>query len=314
MLETRSYTQMRDDFCAEYKRSIVPAFLKFNKERSQKILIANIVKTILIILATLFLYQTFTGIKNNSGNYIFPLILAMLSGISIYSFNFLFAKNIEISIKKKVMPILCQLLGDLTWIDGKGGFAGTAIYKRSLLASNFDSTKVDDIFVGKFDNIKVDILDTELLKKQSNAQIKVFAGSIIKLDIGKSFCGHTIIPFGANATNRKHFASKLSSITLNETGFTKPIDIYTNAEDEAKKYITPKFIECIENIRRSFFAKQLTCIFYENCILIGLNAGSSLFETASLTKSLNNSKKFFNVYERYLAIIKFIDYIKLTFK
>ena len=58
-------------------------------------------------------------------------------------------------------------------------------------------------------------------------------------------------------------------------------------------------------------AKQLTCVFYENTILIGLNGGKSLFETSTLTQCLNNSKKFFNVFERYLAIIKFIDYIKL---
>ena len=301
MTEIKTYTQMRDDFCAQYKRNIVPAFLKFDKERRLKLLIANIVKILLFIAAVAFLYFAFIALKEENSLYLLLFVFAIFSGISIYLFSSFFAKNIEFSIKKKVLPILCQLLGDLTWIDGKGGYSNTAIFKRSLLVPDFDSSKVDDVFVGKVDKIKIDIIDLELLKKQTNAQIKVFGGSVIKLDLGKQILGHTM----------KLFASKLPTLTLSDGGFLKPIDIYTNSEKVVDKYITPKFIEILENIRRCFLAKQLVCIFYENYILISLNSGKSLFETASLSTSLNNSKKFFNVFERYLAIVKLIDYIKL---
>ena len=139
----------------------------------------------------------------------------------------------------------------------------------------------------------------------------MFSGVIIKLDINKQFSGNTVI----RPNSIGHFSPSphLRHTILEDLNFEKKFDVYTNDEVEARYLITPSFMERLNNMKTVFEACSVSCAFYENYLLIGLNT-CDLFSIGNLNVPLDDANQYFKMYDEILSIMKLIDHFKLDQK
>ena len=176
------------------------------------------------------------------------------------------------------MPIVCSCFDNLHW--NEGFYQDSYLILDSNLVSNFNQETYDDIFTGSFKDVNFEIIEANFKYKDTkDNKITVFQGVIVKLDMNKKFNGHTVI----RPNKFAHFspASHLRHTTLEDVMFEKNFDVYTNDEVEARYLITPSFMERLNNMKTVFEACSVSCAFYENYLLIGLNT-CDLFSIGNL--------------------------------
>lgn len=317
MSEDISYVKMRDDFLVNYQKKLAPSIESFKKERILKLKIIQTIKIILILASIISLSLIFINQNSSIENKILLTIFALAFIILAFMFENCLKKNIDISLKKKVMPSTCLLMGDLTWIDGKGGgYKNSNLFKRSLILNNYNECTFGDIFVSKNMDSKLDIVELNLFRTVNNNKYSVFEGIIIKYDLTKTLKGHTVVCQNADNNTNKHISAKLNSIEINRADFEEleslNIKVYSNNPTEVGDLVTPSFLHHINNIKTAYRAKQLSCALFENSIVIAIPSNKKIFSLDEIINNNNNSKYFFNFYEKIISTFRFMDYFKLN--
>ena len=307
MSETiKTYAQIRNEFFKTFTNKIVPIVQQYEKERKITLTITLVIAIPLVILALGLIYITFT--QSFSDDMIKLDIFCCTLPFLVYHF---FKKDFENKIKSKVMPNVCKCYNNLTWNEG-GYQNNSTLFSASNLVYNFDKEVYDDVFIGKHKNVKFDIVETKLTKGSGREKETVFKGVIIVLDMNKNFKGNTIIR-PDTILHKSPFAN-LRHTTLEDVVFEKKFDVYTDDEVEARYLITTAFMERLNNIKVTFEANNISCAFYQNKLLIGIDTQKDLFSLCSLFKPVDDAKQYYQMFEEILSIIKLIDYFKLDQK
>ena len=306
--EKISYSQMRRDFYEKYRKKILPFVQKFEKERKKNLYFAIFFRTFCIILSLILCalgcYLNFTATIDCSSFFVTIIsILFILAWLSWYAIK----KNFENRIKQNIMPIVSSCFPKLRW--SKGFFNGANLFLASYIISKFKNEVYDDYFEGVFNDVTFEIIEAKYVMKSSTD----FDGVIIKLDMNKSFQAHTIVVTDT-LFNDKFTYQGLSRTTLEDIEFEKKFNVYTNDEVEARYLLTPSFMERLKAMKIAFKACSVSCVFYNNYLIIALPTNNDIFSLCSLTKPLDDAKQYFQMFEEILSIIKLIDHFKLDQK
>lgn len=318
MINSKVYNQMRIDFCNKFTKTIKPQLQDYENERKKYHLYAIAgVFLCSFLFASPFLIAVFAPKSRLIQEPFWLNFLSILAVIGLFGLLKLYPyikKTFEISIKQKIMPIICQSFINLHWRNGF--YSDVTLFFHSNLIE-YSNAKFDDIFNGEYKNIKYEIIEGDFVSGTGRNAYRVFKGCIVKIDLNKDVGTHTLIKprvifkkdslLGHNVYEN----FKLKHTQLEDVVFNKNYDVYTDNEIEARYLITPSFMERLNNIKLSFKAENIHCAFYENNLLIGISTKQDLFSLFSLSKPIDEPKQFFYMFEEILSIIKLIDYFKL---
>ena len=299
---------MRSDFYKKYNSKIVPLVQKYEETRGRKLFLAVLLSaTSTIIGLVILLYSHNISIEDND---IFFKLAFLFFGLAFYVW-YKIKKSFEKEVKEEIMPIVCDCLGNLKWTTGY--YSGGNIFSDSYAVPNFEYEIYDDIFQGSYKDVNIDIIEAKFkeiyYKRGRKRKRTVFKGVIVKLDMNKSFTGHTVIQ--PSSLIKLAPSKKLHYTTLEDVAFNKRFDVYTNDEVDARYLITPTFMERLKNVKIAFSAQDMGCVFYENFLLITLPSNKDIFSICSLVKKMDDSRQYFKMYEEILTVIKLIDHLKM---
>ncbi len=306
----KSYYQMRCDFYEKFKTKIKPKILPFEKERQKKKTLALVIRTLLFIIAAVSVVFGILG-KHSEIFYVIPF----LSVIFALAVKPIFAKIFEITVKRKVMPLVCSCFGKLFWAFGK--YQGNiSLLNNSCIIPYYDSSSYDDIFIGEHKDVGFEILEASYTKESGSGDdrhtVTVFDGVILKLKMNKNFTGHTVIKPDTLLHSKP--AKHLEHTVLEDVNFEKKFDVYTDDEIEARYLITPSFMERLANIETAFFAQKVSCAFYKEYLFIALQTPKDLFSLCSLDNPVDDFSRYNTLFEELLSAVKLIDHFKLDEK
>ena len=304
--EIKLSLKQQREFYEKYLKEIVPVVQKNEATRKNKLCTAIITSGLSFIAGSLVL--CYCIIHNPSGRGWGDLI------IGLYSFSFLswfwIKKGFENSIKEKIMPTVCGCFGNLKWFQGL--YSGSHVFSSSFVIPNFESVNYDDVFKGSYNDVNIDIVESEYIHGSGKYRSIVFDGVIIKLDMNKPFTSHTLIK--PNGLIHISPSSKLKHTELEDVEFNKQFDVYTNDEVDARYLITPSFMERLKDMEIAFKADSVSCVFYRKYLIIALSTKKDLFSICSLIKPIDDEQQYFQMYEEIVSIIKLIDHFKLNQK
>lgn len=307
--QVKSYSQMRKEFYKKYTDVIVPKVMEHEKTRKKKLILAIFLSSISFIAGCFLLYIIITHggfTKKNEGIIQLSIILYMFSYFSWYFSK----KDFENKIKEKIMPTVCSCFGDMKWSEGS--YSGGELFARAGIVPEFSHSEYDDIFKGSYKDVHIEIVEPEYEVGSGKHRRTVFNGIIVKLDMNKSFAGHTVIK--PNGLIHLSPLSQLHFTELEDPEFNKKFDVYTNNEVDARYLITPSFMERLKNMETAFLASSVSCAFYRKFLIVALKTNKDIFSICSLIKPIDDREQYFRMYEEIVSIIKLIDHFKLSQK
>ena len=325
MSDSKTYTQMRNEFQNKLFTQIFPKIRHFEEERKSKKIIA-IIGTILFTIPGLFFLAIAIICIDSRMTYDVCLTIAvLLLGGAMSTIPFV-KKHFENKIKEKIMPLICSCFDNISWQQGSPECMvdmepdiNDIIYDSKLIM--FDKSKYDDVFVGIHNDVKYGILEGEFSRvvntRKGKSNERVFNGVVIKLKMNKNFSGNTVIDQSKFAQIFQYVGfdkSGLTKTSLEDVEFNKMYEVYTDDEVEARYLITPSFMQRLKAMKVAFNANKVRCSFYKNYLLVGLFTSKDLFSICSLFKPIDDPKQFFAMYEEIVSIIKLIDHFKLDQK
>ena len=308
--QQKTYSQMRKEFYENYQKKIVPKVRIYDDERKNKNIFSIIIIIICTIISGLILYYIrISGMSDDAAEALGNLaFIIFVGGIGI---RFGMKKSFENTIKEKIMPIVCPCFGDMSWSHSL--YNDKEYIKASKVIPEYTSSLFDDIFIGSYKNVPYHIIESEYEIGSGKNRKVVFNGVIVRIDMNKNFGGHTVI----RPDNLLHIADgvgHLKRTTLEDVVFEKKFDVYTDDEVEARYLITPSFMERLNNMKTAFKADKVSCAFHESHLFVALHTRKDLFSLCSLTKPIDDSRQYFEMYEEMVSIVKLIDHFKLEQK
>ena len=310
MDETKTYQQMRNEFYENYNKKIVPVVQQFETQRKIRLVLAVFLVIILSVPGVFFLWTAFfTGMDSDSqeGAIQIGALFLCATWLAWRSIK----KGFENKIKSKIMPTVCSCFGAMRWYEGRYT-DNEFMFSNSCVIPDYTSSSYDDVFEGIYKDVGIEIIEAEYDRGSGKNRRTVFNGVIVKLDMNKNFKGHTVIkPDGILHTSPK---SSLKHTTLEDVVFEKKFDVFTDDEVEARYLITTAFMDRLNNMKTAFQANEISCAFYDKYLFIALSTPKDLFSLGSLTKSVNDSQQYFQMYEQMVSIVKMIDHFNLNNK
>lgn len=308
--EPMSYLKMRREFYKKYLDVIVPLVQKHENSRKQKLRFSILLSTVLIIAGSFLLYIAYLngGLfeKSNEG---LVKLACLVYGFSYFSW-LMTKKDFENKIKEKIMPTVCRCFGDMEWTHES--YSGGQIFMSSCVVPKFTSESYDDIFNGSYKGVGIEIIEPEYEIGSGKSRRTVFDGVIVKLEMNKSFTGHTVIkPNGLMHISPSH---ELRFTELEDVEFNKKFDVYTNDEVDARYLITPTFMERLKNMKTAFDASSVSCAFYGNLLIVALPTYKDIFSICSLVKPIDDKEQYIQMYKEIESIVKLVDHFKLDEK
>ena len=313
----KSYNKMKNDFYKKFRSVIVPIAKRQEKKRETYLFI-TIASYILFwsfdiwLMCNCIIEPQLNGVeidKSLRELYIYIFFGSLIAPIWLQD---LLTKSIEKTIKSKIMPDVCKCIGDLSWTEGC--YENENILAQAkLIPDNYNGVSIDDVFMGEYNDVNIDIIESEYTKTTGSGKnrrtVTYFKGVFVVLDMNKNFKGHTVIlPDGIF----KIEPDGLRHTTLEDIKFEKKFDVYTDDEIEARYLITTSFMDRLNEMKTAFNAKNLSCAFYDGLLIIAFGIEKDCFSIVSLFKKTDDHKKYFQMFEEFLSIIKLIDYFKLN--
>ncbi len=215
-------SEIRHNFHKIYNDKISPMMVKYEEERKSEWKKIYLKETGLIPVAILFMYLFCKAILNGNGElgvlliFIVLVLFGCMFGIpTIKSDNF--AKKL----KKECLKPLLKSIGKINPVtNNKEKINPDTNLRESELFSNYNRRYDDDMFDGKYKDVKYTISETRLIYTSGSGKTKnnstVFEGVIINFEANKTIKNKTIVA----TKNDKNIRNKSFS------GFTIFIALY----------------------------------------------------------------------------------------
>ena len=184
--DEKLYQDMRKEFRNRYFNKIAPKLKQYDFERKKRKKAAILCLIFFIFIAIICLYAT----KQSGNSFLFNI--AVISLILAFWIPSVIKKFFEIKIKTKIMPLVCECFGEnFQWKSDEIKYVDNEIihddykinytdYKTSNLVSYFNHLNTDDIFIGEYKDIPIEIVECSLEYKGNKSTTTVFKGVIEK--------------------------------------------------------------------------------------------------------------------------------------
>lgn len=307
MSEINDLNTFKMNFYEKYHKVLVPAISGMEKERKSRLFKAIFWSVILNLLGIGYFYLMFK-FKIDGKHSADPGILLIGFGCGMY---YMLKKEFEAKIKRKIMDVVCSCFGNFRWAPTYSTTQAERFVKVGLF-QGFTSIDVDDVFLGTYKDVSIDIVEAEYERGSGKNRTTVFKGLCIKLDMNKNFKGHTILM--EDKLMHKSPLPGLRHTELEDVNFEKKYDVFTDDEVEARYILTPTLMEKLTNIKMAFKCKSIRCAFKEEKLYIAMKTSKDLFSLGSLRKPVTDTKQFATLCEQFISVLSLIDYLKLDKK
>lgn len=302
---------LKKNFDDNFENKVVHILRKYDSERKDELsrailwTVIPLVSGSILSIIEYFVYNTSFPIK---GLFVAPGIVLLLFGIIYYATT---KENFEKDIKNKIMDKLLAGIGYVSYQSTE--CISDNIINESKLFRPFNESYSDDNFSGTYNKVRISISERVLAYTRRKRRDPVFKGILILLDMNKSTSNITI------ARNKTLFQYKtdykMERIILEDIVFNKQYDIFSENQTEARYILTTAFMERLKNIQLAFNSGRISCSFFKNQLLIGVDTSgkwhSNLFDICSLWKPLYDRKQFDTLRDELISIITLIDTLKL---
>ena len=287
-----------DDFLIKYNKKIKPRLQKFEKQRRLQAFISVfiIMSALLLMILTVVFLDFF---EEYLGNFwalapIFAFIFLMFSAV-VYSY---FETNFVMKLKKDIMPVFCECIGNIQWHHGPQQFSNDMILikkSRLLLLAGLNIT-FDDTFTGitkKGNWFKI----SEVILNCN--QVFIF----LKFK-GKNYSNTILMP-----KDEFQYSYKLKQIYLEDVELDKIYNIYSDDEIEARYLLNPSLMEKISNLGKTYGGNRISLSFFGNNLVIKIATGNA-FEIGGLFCSVNNDYPLFHVHDEIRVVKELAEYFE----
>ena len=183
-MEFNNIQDFKSNFAKIYHSKVVPSLQTLETDRT-KTLKSAIIYT--IIGLTICIPTLIYCININQG------FIGSLAFIGIFISCIIYVcmqKNFETRFKTRIMPIIMQAFGNFSWTNLT--VIDTEFIRTSEVFGYFENRSVDDNFTGIYNNMPIDISETELTYTTRDSKGRrhthtTFKGVIILIGTGKKF-------------------------------------------------------------------------------------------------------------------------------
>ena len=306
-MDKKTYSEIKLNFEDNYFKHIKPQLEKYEKIRQKNFkLVFWLWVPILSIAAIATIIIPILAQENVEIDLRVTLFLIVIQFV-IYS---CYGYSLEAKMKENFMPNICKCFNNLTWKQTYRS-KSNEFYNIGLVDYYNDET-IDDVFVGKYNGVKFEIIETYLKKitrGKHRSVRKIFRGVILKIHHDEAYKTHTVLRpdnlFKFDIQDLKH-------TELEDVVFEKKFDVFTDDEVQSRVILSPLFMERLNNIQKIFEAQKVSCAFYGFTTYIALSVDRDMFNVCSLIKPVNTPVKFVKMFDEIISVYKLIDYLKLT--
>jgi len=219
-------------------------------------------------------------------------------------------------IKQDIMPLFAGYFDGFQYQYGQG--LREDELQDSRIFPSFDTFEADDCFKGIYQGVPIRVMEERLKvyhrTKHGRREVTVFKGVAVELDLQKMFTSHTIVLKDSGIFNRLKRFSGLERIRLEDPKFEKIFEVYGSDQIEARRQLTPVFMERILKLKNLYGGKSIQFSFYEGKLLIAIKTNQDMFEPFSFFKTNINKPKIDTVFEQFLTIFEIINILKIAGK
>ncbi len=198
LMLNKTIDEYRKNFYKMYHSTIVPIFVKYERERKSELLALIIFVSISAFMAIIS-YQGMTR-ANADGSYgyinIVCFLLLVVSVIATIALPFYFYNKFLKKLKSECMQKLLKLFGDVNWFWNVHLIDDKELYNSELF-SDYNMRTTDDSFMGSYKGVKFQISETKLQQETHNGRYRrvytIFKGVVIKFDANKPVRNKTIV-------------------------------------------------------------------------------------------------------------------------
>lgn len=293
------------NFYNKYHTVLVPALSKYEDERKKKLKKSVVYSVLYILLGLLIIYFEWKGSRNADFR---TSVFYLLTGIFYYS---IIKKKFEKNLKLRIMNVVSSCFGNMSWQPSYPDTKSQDFVLAGVFPG-YTTSHIDDVFTGSYKNVNIDVVEGRYMTGIGKNGTTVFGGVTIKLDMNKKFKGHTLL--WVNNFFHVSPVAGLRHTELEDVGFEKRYDVYTDDEVEARYILTPVFMERLRDIKVAFNCQDVRCAFHNDKLIIAMSTTQDLFSIGSLIKPNSDPEQFQELCEQFLSILRLIEHLKLDKK
>ena len=222
--------------------------------------------------------------------------------------------NFIVDIKQEVMEEFAGFWGDFTYANGLE--IPYTVLIKSKIFPQYDSSTGDDLFCGVYNNTQTTIAEETLYKrvrtKNGSTNVTVFKGIVILLEIKKKFEGQTVVLKDSGLFNIFKKVGRGERIKLEDPLFEKQFEVFGDNQIEARYLLTSAFMERILQAQKVFKGKNIQFGFFDNKLLISIEAKQNMFEISSIFQRTTNRKMIDRAFAQFAAVMEIIDTLQLN--
>ena len=188
-------SEIRHNFHMIYNDKISPMMVKYEEERKSEWKKIYLQETGLIPVAVIFMYLFCKSIWHGNGELGVLLIFIVLVLLGyIFGIPTIKSDNFAKKLKKECLKPLLKSIGKIKPVtNNKEKINPDTNLRESELFSNYNHRYDDDMFEGKYKDVKYTISETRLIYKASKNVSTVFEGVIINFEANKTIKNKTIV-------------------------------------------------------------------------------------------------------------------------
>ena len=307
-MEQRTNLDLRKDFETYWLKVLAPALEKKEKLRRQYLsrfwLMFSI--ALLIIPAICTASYIFGGQIHIEPNILFLIVAGIIFILRAPYHQY------KSKIKQDIMPLFIGYFDGFTYALGKGLTEDEI--EDSGIFPNFDEHQSDDCFEGSFQDVKIRVTEERLSvyhhTNRGSRKVEVFKGIAVCLDLNKNFTSKTSVLTDKGIFNRFQSFSKPDRIKLEDVHFEKLFEVYGTDQIEARRLLTPAFMERIIMLKDLYKGKSVQFSFWAGKLLIAISTNQDMFEPFSFFFTNINKNKIDTVFAQFLTIFEIIHILK----
>lgn len=318
MTEKRNTDQLRAGFDNFYQTVLEPKFSGIEAAR-KKYLRFFIIELLIIfvILPALCVGLFWLFLLQNNGEFhyqgdlplgtIFFVLLVIITIVS--SPMFLYKRKA----KNQVMPEFIRYFGDFEYAFMKS--IDDMTIEKSMLFKEYNTHLGDDYFCGCFQDVGMIISEEKLLfiehREKTTSVQNIFSGILILLEMNKNFSGQTVVLKDKGIFNAFNQMKGLQKVALEDSLFEKEFEVYSNDQLEARYLLTTAFMERMLKVRQAYKSNKIQFSFFDNKLLIAIDAKKNMFESTSLFRKTTDRKLIDETFEQFISVMAIIELLKL---
>jgi hypothetical protein len=217
--------------------------------------------------------------------------------------------------KTVILPAIANALGAFRY-DETGNFDVQRLHGSTLLPSFGDYTS-ENVFVGSYKGVDVELAEVELFKGKSGGKSgganTAFKGLFISLSTHKPISGKTVVRRDAGPIGNwlAGTLGALERIRLEKPDFERGYEVYTTDEAEARYLLTPAFMERLDALPADIGVDEIQAAFFGEHLLIMVAVAKPLFEPPSIFASVLKDASVARIAGEFRDVLTMIDAMAL---